>query len=207
MVVARSVFGVGAPEALVIGVVALLVFGPKGLAEAAKSLGGVLRTFQPTLRELQEVSQEFKTVLEDEIGLDELKRDLSAVADPYAAPSAARQKAAAAATQALREDEGAGAASVLDDAKALEAEEAGAGAGAEAEEDLEAMRAASAAAAWGQTPPPTGAAETYPATLGEVAEGLAGDAGGGGEAPAPDLAAMSVEELEAELARRKGDEA
>lgn len=28
-------FGVGAPEALVIGVVALLVFGPKGLAEVS----------------------------------------------------------------------------------------------------------------------------------------------------------------------------
>eukprot|EP01018_Ginkgo_biloba_P041252 Gb_00032 [translate_table: standard] len=32
-VVKASLFGVGAPEALVIGVVALLVFGPKGLAE------------------------------------------------------------------------------------------------------------------------------------------------------------------------------
>ncbi|XP_042423251.1 sec-independent protein translocase protein TATB, chloroplastic-like [Zingiber officinale] len=32
-VVRASLFGVGAPEALVIGVVALLVFGPKGLAE------------------------------------------------------------------------------------------------------------------------------------------------------------------------------
>lgn len=30
-----SLFGVGAPEALVIGVVALLVFGPKGLAEVS----------------------------------------------------------------------------------------------------------------------------------------------------------------------------
>lgn len=28
-----AVFGVGAPEALVVGVVALIVFGPKGLAE------------------------------------------------------------------------------------------------------------------------------------------------------------------------------
>ncbi|KZV41032.1 Bacterial sec-independent translocation protein mttA/Hcf106 isoform 1 [Dorcoceras hygrometricum] len=46
-----SLFGVGAPEALVIGVVALLVFGPKGLAE--------------------EVSREFKSTLEREIGLDE----------------------------------------------------------------------------------------------------------------------------------------
>ena len=33
-----SLFGVGAPEALVIGVVALLVFGPKGLAEVSCQL-------------------------------------------------------------------------------------------------------------------------------------------------------------------------
>lgn len=35
MVTRASLFGVGAPEALVIGVVALLVFGPKGLAEVS----------------------------------------------------------------------------------------------------------------------------------------------------------------------------
>ncbi|XP_042396520.1 sec-independent protein translocase protein TATB, chloroplastic-like [Zingiber officinale] len=34
-IVRASLFGVGSPEALVIGVVALLVFGPKGLAEAS----------------------------------------------------------------------------------------------------------------------------------------------------------------------------
>ncbi|XP_076952697.1 sec-independent protein translocase protein TATB, chloroplastic-like [Bidens hawaiensis] len=68
-----SLFGVGAPEALVIGVVALLVFGPKGLAEVAKNLGKTLRAFQPTIRELQEVSREFKSTLEKEIGLDELQ--------------------------------------------------------------------------------------------------------------------------------------
>ncbi|KAK4436284.1 Sec-independent protein translocase protein TATB, chloroplastic [Sesamum alatum] len=50
-----SLFGVGAPEALVIGVVALLVFGPKGLAE--------------------EVSREFKSSLEREIGLDEINNN------------------------------------------------------------------------------------------------------------------------------------
>jgi len=33
--VRASLLGVGAPEALVIGVVALLVFGPKGLAEVS----------------------------------------------------------------------------------------------------------------------------------------------------------------------------
>ncbi|OAY30354.1 sec-independent protein translocase protein TATB, chloroplastic [Manihot esculenta] len=67
-----SLFGVGAPEALVIGVVALLVFGPKGLAEVARNLGKTLRAFQPTIRELQEVSREFKSSLEREIGLDEI---------------------------------------------------------------------------------------------------------------------------------------
>ncbi|KAF3432956.1 hypothetical protein FNV43_RR24058 [Rhamnella rubrinervis] len=67
-----SLFGVGAPEALVIGVVALLVFGPKGLAEVARNLGKTLRAFQPTIKELQEVSREFKSTLEKEIGLDDV---------------------------------------------------------------------------------------------------------------------------------------
>ncbi|XP_016650091.1 PREDICTED: sec-independent protein translocase protein TATB, chloroplastic isoform X2 [Prunus mume] len=72
MVVYASLFGVGAPEALVIGVVALLVFGPKGLAEVARNLGKTLRAFQPTIRELQDVSREFKSTLEKEIGLDDI---------------------------------------------------------------------------------------------------------------------------------------
>ncbi|KAF5177880.1 Sec-independent protein translocase protein tatb protein [Thalictrum thalictroides] len=71
-VVYASLFGVGAPEALVIGVVALLVFGPKGLAEVARNLGKTLRAFQPTIRELQDVSREFKNTLEKEIGLDDI---------------------------------------------------------------------------------------------------------------------------------------
>ncbi|XP_074291489.1 sec-independent protein translocase protein TATB, chloroplastic-like [Silene latifolia] len=75
-----SLFGVGAPEALVIGVVALLVFGPKGLAEVAKNLGKTLRAFQPTIRELQDVSKEFKSTLEREIGLDD---DPRAMRNPY----------------------------------------------------------------------------------------------------------------------------
>uniref|UniRef100_A0A9I9CQE7 Sec-independent protein translocase protein TATB, chloroplastic n=1 Tax=Cucumis melo TaxID=3656 RepID=A0A9I9CQE7_CUCME len=86
-----SLFGVGAPEALVIGVVALLVFGPKGLAEkrvvlnehmlvkskVARTLGKTLRAFQPTIRELQDVSREFKTTLEREIGLDEIESSVN----------------------------------------------------------------------------------------------------------------------------------
>lgn len=76
-VVYASLFGVGAPEALVIGVVALLVFGPKGLAEVARNLGKTWRAFQPTIRELQEVSREFKSTLEREISLDDDPRSVN----------------------------------------------------------------------------------------------------------------------------------
>ena len=72
----------GAPEALVIGVVALLVFGPKGLANIAEQLGQTLRAFQPTIKELQEVSREFRDTLEDEIGLDEIRNDIAGVTAP-----------------------------------------------------------------------------------------------------------------------------
>ena len=87
--VQASFFGVGAPEAFVIAIVSLLVFGPKGLAEVrgrssglrsqtldgtdlrcfqiAKNLGQTLRAFQPTIRELQQVSQDFKTALDQEV--------------------------------------------------------------------------------------------------------------------------------------------
>jgi hypothetical protein len=44
-IICASLFGVGAPEALVIGVVALLVFGPKGLAEVSLRHKPQLRFF------------------------------------------------------------------------------------------------------------------------------------------------------------------
>ncbi|KAJ6971306.1 sec-independent protein translocase protein TATB [Populus alba x Populus x berolinensis] len=72
-VIHASLFGVGAPEALVIGVVALLVFGPKGLAEVARNLGKTLRAFQPTIKELQVGGVKgIQEHLEREIGLDEI---------------------------------------------------------------------------------------------------------------------------------------
>ncbi len=98
--VRASFLGVGAPEAFVIAVVSLLVFGPKGLAEVrsggapalrlrqltcasfhlqiAKNLGQTLRAFQPTIKELQQVSQEFKSALEQEARLDVACRNLLA---------------------------------------------------------------------------------------------------------------------------------
>lgn len=65
-------FGVGAPEAIVVGAVALLVFGPQGLAQAAKALGATLKSLAPTIRELQDVSTDFRSTLEKEIGLDDI---------------------------------------------------------------------------------------------------------------------------------------
>ena len=124
----------GAPEALVIGVVALLVFGPKGLAEIAKQLGQTLRAFQPTIRELQEVSREFKETLEDEIGLDEIRnppvptpKPRQAEAPPAVDASAAAEPTAAAAEQP-------------------------AAAAPAAEEVTEEMKRAAAEAAWGTAP-------------------------------------------------------
>ncbi|GAY41111.1 hypothetical protein CUMW_056930 [Citrus unshiu] len=38
----------------------------------ARNLGKTLRAFQPTIRELQDVSREFKSTLEREIGLDDI---------------------------------------------------------------------------------------------------------------------------------------
>lgn len=86
-----SLFGVGAPEVLVIGVVALLVFGPKGLAEVARNLGKTLRAFQPTIRELQDVSREFKSTLEKEIGLDDIASSTNNTYKPTSFPNENQQ--------------------------------------------------------------------------------------------------------------------
>ena len=123
--ISASLFGVGAPEALVIGVVALLVFGPKGLAEIAKQLGSTLRAFQPTIRELQEVSREFKETLEDEIGLDEIRNGTVPTPAPRAVAPA--QPAPPVDAAAVEQDE---------------------------QQVTEAMKKAAAEAAWGGEPAP-----------------------------------------------------
>ncbi len=145
LVVTASFLGVGAPEAVLVGVVALVVFGPKGLAEvrfekprniesnnwlsgcqedcgppkdrsrkadaadaalalrqaraadlllghgalqetldkafllmqAAKGLGKSLRAFAPTLQELTSVSRDLKNTLDEELGIDEIRREFA----------------------------------------------------------------------------------------------------------------------------------
>ena len=147
--VARSLFGVGAPEALVIGVVSLLVFGPKGLADIAKQLGATLREFQPTIKELQEVSREFQDTLRDEIGLDE-------TAQAIRTPPPPKRSAAVGEPVARAEDEVA----VQFDTSALQKVTEDAGEDVESTGDVdvdvvtEEMKAAAAAAAWGTAAPP-----------------------------------------------------
>ena len=137
---ANSLFGVGAPEALVIGVVSLLVFGPKGLADIAKQLGATLREFQPTIRELQDVSREFQDTLRDEIEkpLEEIEKPLED-AVTGATPS---KRAKAAGDGALGKED----ASVAFDMSAVRATEAD---GTDVDTVTEEMKAAAAAAAWG----------------------------------------------------------
>eukprot|EP01025_Chloroclados_australasicus_P040205 TRINITY_DN4187_c0_g1_i12.p1 TRINITY_DN4187_c0_g1~~TRINITY_DN4187_c0_g1_i12.p1 ORF type:complete len:240 (+),score=26.47 TRINITY_DN4187_c0_g1_i12:29-721(+) len=86
-----SILGVGAPEAVLVAVVALIVFGPKGLAEAAKSLGQALRSFQPTIKELTQVTSDIRNTLEEEIGLDDIRRDLSGYPPSPPRPSVSQQ--------------------------------------------------------------------------------------------------------------------
>ena len=114
----KAIFGVGAPEAVLVGVVALVVFGPKGLAEArpssclsssicpylrhagcmkahsgvalqaVKSLGKTLKTFQPTIREVMSVSSELRNTLEEQIGLDDIRSELRSSVTGDARPTA-----------------------------------------------------------------------------------------------------------------------
>jgi|AntAceMinimDraft_5_1070358.scaffolds.fasta_scaffold06730_3 TatA/E family protein of Tat protein translocase len=150
--ITASLFGVGAPEALVIGVVALLVFGPKGLADIAKQLGSTLRAFQPTIRELQEVSREFKETLSDEIGLDEIRNPpvvpKKRTPDVDAAPLAAAADAVGVeAGDAAAAAAAAGAAATSSAAAAVET--------GSVDDVTEEMKKAAAEAAWGVAAPPT----------------------------------------------------
>eukprot|EP00746_Dinoflagellata_sp_MGD_P107409 gnl/MRDRNA2_/MRDRNA2_45381_c0_seq2.p1 gnl/MRDRNA2_/MRDRNA2_45381_c0~~gnl/MRDRNA2_/MRDRNA2_45381_c0_seq2.p1 ORF type:complete len:323 (+),score=50.20 gnl/MRDRNA2_/MRDRNA2_45381_c0_seq2:151-1119(+) len=78
-----SLFGVGGPEAIVIFVVALSVFGPQGLAAAAKQLGSTLKGLQPTIREIQEVSKEFQGQIQPTINeINSIQRDLQDTIQP-----------------------------------------------------------------------------------------------------------------------------
>jgi TatA/E family protein of Tat protein translocase len=57
---------IGAPELLIIFIIALLIFGPRKLPKLGKSLG-------KSLAEFKRASNDLKNTLEEEIELEELK--------------------------------------------------------------------------------------------------------------------------------------
>lgn len=142
----RAFFGVGAPEALVIGVVALLVFGPKGLADIAKQVGATIREFQPTIRELQEASREFQDTLRDEIErpLDEVRNEMRDVVTGPPTPKKRAGPAGEGMSEEARREANAGV-SIRANEPAVR--------GTLASDDYvdEDMKARAAAAAWGQS--------------------------------------------------------
>lgn len=194
----RAVFGVGAPEAILVGVVALVVFGPKGLAEAAKSLGKAVRSFQPTLKELAEVSTDLKSTLEQEIGLDEIKSDINSIRNPLPSstnvPTTPRPQPADVVTAGGNVGGQAGGVKPGDAATAV-AEDP----------DIERKRAASLNAAWGGDVPqtldsPTGSAKSGESRVVESGESRVAESGV--TSGKKSLADMSTAELEEELKRR-----
>lgn len=59
--------GIGWPELLVIGVVVLLVFGPRRLPEIAEAFGASIRKFRKATHDVQdEVKREIDSVKDDE---------------------------------------------------------------------------------------------------------------------------------------------
>jgi sec-independent protein translocase protein TatA len=57
---------IGAPELLIIFIIALLIFGPRKLPKLGKSLG-------KSLAEFKRASNDLKNTLEEEIEIEELK--------------------------------------------------------------------------------------------------------------------------------------
>ena len=230
MQITASVFGVGAPEALVVGVVALVVFGPRGLAEvrrhslcccvtkqavlratlqAVKSLGATLKTFQPTIREVLGVTQDLRNTLEEQIGLDDIRREFrgqGSVPPSWSSQGSQLRPSSSpdwdsptggsseppSLTRTAESLNGAGSSNGSVDSgsggSSSHSPEASPSSSSPSHEgELEAMRKQSAAAAWG----------------GQEPERRAQQSEGGSPAASP-LAGLTLEDLEAELKRRKG---
>lgn len=94
--------GLGAPELIVIFVIALIVFGPKKLPELGKSLGKGLAEFKRASNELQRT-------LEEEVRLDDQKKappaPLQIGASPETIHSSAKEAIDAASPPSISSDD------------------------------------------------------------------------------------------------------
>ena len=73
---------IGMPEMIVIGIIALLIFGPRKLPELGKSLG-------KSIAEFKRASNELKNTLEDEIRSEEIQAARKSAEVPPSASIAA----------------------------------------------------------------------------------------------------------------------
>jgi len=73
---------IGMPEMIVIGIIALLIFGPRKLPELGKSLG-------KSIAEVKRASNELKNTLEDEIRSEEIQAARKSAEVPPSASIAA----------------------------------------------------------------------------------------------------------------------
>ncbi|MSO55706.1 MAG: TatA/E family twin arginine-targeting protein translocase [Acidobacteria bacterium] len=90
---------IGMPEMIVIGIIALLIFGPRKLPELGKSLG-------KSIAEFKRASNELRNTLEEEIKTEQLEGERKSAEMPPAAPSTPAPQADATPT-APRADTGA----------------------------------------------------------------------------------------------------
>lgn len=82
-------FNIGLPEILIIGAIALIVFGPNKLPELAKALGRAMREFKKATDEVKESFEaetrdleEIKSAITDENVLGDLAREISTLEEP-----------------------------------------------------------------------------------------------------------------------------
>lgn len=181
--VLAAIFGVGAPEALLVGVVALVVFGPKGLAQAVKSLGATLKTFSPTIKELASVTNELSSTLQEQIGLDDIRNEFRNPSPSYSRSSELDKPSTSnptAETSKGGEDK-----SITPEVAEIPSRV------------LEAQIEESKRLAWGDQGPPAASGATAPPPPPSKPEEKENNLP---KKPASDL---SIDELEAELARRR----
>jgi TatA/E family protein of Tat protein translocase len=83
-------FGIGAPELIVILVVALVVLGPKRLPEIAQALGRAFGEFRKATSDLSEELTNARSMLEEEVRMAERQaRTIQPPAPPPQAPAPA----------------------------------------------------------------------------------------------------------------------
>ncbi len=88
-----NIFGIGLPEMAVIGILALLIFGPKKLPEIGRSLGKAIRGFQDATKEFE---TEFKREAEqlEKVVTEPMKATLETIQQPALSPASSEPEAA-----------------------------------------------------------------------------------------------------------------